>query len=43
MSYSFGGQVMSAWYLVDDGYAGEKEVPRLIREAVHGGLFAKED
>ncbi|MBN9053269.1 MAG: c-type cytochrome, partial [Rhizobiales bacterium] len=34
MAYSFGGQVMSAWYLVEDGYAGEREVPRLIREAI---------
>lgn len=42
MSYSFGGQVMSAWYLVDDGYAGEMEVPRLIREATRGGLFSGE-
>lgn len=42
MSYSFGGQVMSAWYLVEDGYAGEMEVPRLIREATFGGLIARE-
>ncbi|MDQ5895851.1 MAG: TetR/AcrR family transcriptional regulator, mexCD-oprJ operon repressor [Actinomycetota bacterium] len=41
MSYSFSGQVMSAWYLVEDGYAGEMEVPRLIHEAVFGGLVAK--
>lgn len=41
MSYSFGGQVMSAWYLVEDGYAGELEVPRLIREATFGGFTAK--
>ncbi len=41
MSYSFGGQVMSAWYLVEDGYAGEMEVPRLIREATFGGLTAR--
>jgi len=40
MSYSFGGQVMSAWYLVEDGYAGEREVPRLIREATFGGFTA---
>ncbi|MBN8867619.1 MAG: TetR/AcrR family transcriptional regulator [Solirubrobacterales bacterium] len=42
MAYSFGGQVMSAWYLVEDGYAGELEVPRLIREATFGGFAAKE-
>lgn len=42
MSYSFGGQVMSAWYLVEDGYAGEREVPRLIREATFGGFTAGE-
>ena len=42
MSYSFGGQVMSAWFLVEDGYAGEMEVPRLIRETAFGGLTAKE-
>mgnify|MGYP000308242598 CR=1 FL=1 len=41
MSYSFGGQVMSAWYLVEDGYAGEMEVPRLIREATFGGFTAQ--
>lgn len=40
MSYSFGGQVMSVWYLVEDGYAGEREVPRLIREALLGGFLA---
>ena len=43
MSYSFGGQVMSAWFLVEDGYAGEMEVPRLIRETTFGGLTAKGD
>lgn len=42
MSYSFGGQVMSAWYLVEDGYAGEMEVPRLIREATRGGLVNRD-
>lgn len=42
MSYSFGGQVMSVWFLVEDGYAGEMEVPRLIREATHGGLVNPE-
>lgn len=42
MAYSFSGQVMSAWYLVEDGYAGEREVPRLIREAILGGFTAKE-
>ena len=41
MSYSFGGRVMSAWYLVEDGYAGEMEVPRLIREATFGGFTAQ--
>ncbi len=41
MSYSFGGQVISAWYLVEDGYAGEREVPRLIREVTFGGFTAK--
>lgn len=40
MSYSFGGQVMSAWFLVEDGFAGEREVPRLIREATFGGFTA---
>lgn len=42
MSYSFGGQVMSAWYVVEDGYAGELEVPRMIREVTYGGLLADE-
>lgn len=42
MSYSFTGQVMSAWYLVEDGYAGEMEVPRMIREATFSGFAAKE-
>ncbi len=43
MSYSFSGQVMSAWYLVEDGYAGELEVPRLIREALFDGFATKEE
>ena len=43
MPYSFGGQVMSAWYLVEGGYAGEMEVPRLIRETTFGGFTAKGD
>jgi len=36
--YSLGGQIMSAWYLVDDGHAGAREVPRLVRAAVIDGI-----
>lgn len=36
--YSLGGQIMSAWYLVDDGHAGAREVPRLVRTAVIDGI-----
>jgi AcrR family transcriptional regulator len=39
--YSLGSQVMSAWYLVDEGYAGPREVPRLVRSAVLDGVRAR--
>lgn len=39
--YSLGSQVMSAWYLVDEGYAGAREVPRLVRTAVLDGVRAR--
>lgn len=39
LGYSLGAQVMSAWYLVDDGYAGAKDVPRLVRTAILDGVL----
>lgn len=39
--YSLGSQVMSAWYLVDEGYAGAREVPRLVRTALLDGVRAR--
>ena len=41
LAYSLGGQIMSAWYLVDDGHAGAREVPRLVRTAVLEGVLAR--
>ncbi len=41
LAYSLGGQIMSAWYLVEDGYAGALEVPRLVRAAVIEGVLAR--
>ncbi len=41
LAYSLGGQIMSAWYLVDDGHAGAREVPRLVRTAVIEGVLAR--
>jgi AcrR family transcriptional regulator len=43
LAYSLGGQIMSAWYLVDDGHAGAREVPRLVRAAVIDGIRATGD
>jgi TetR/AcrR family transcriptional regulator, mexCD-oprJ operon repressor len=40
LAYSLGSQVMSAWYLVDEGHAGAREVPRLVRAATLEGLLA---
>lgn len=40
LAYSLGSQVMSAWYLVEDGYTGAKDVPRLVRTAVLDGALA---
>lgn len=40
LAYSLGSQVISAWYLVDDGYAGAKDVPRLVRAAILDGVLA---
>ncbi|MCB0827940.1 MAG: TetR/AcrR family transcriptional regulator [Solirubrobacterales bacterium] len=40
LTYSLGSQVMSAWYMVDDGYAGARDVPRLVRAAVLEGVLA---
>jgi len=39
--YSLGAQVMSAWYLVDEGFAGAREVPRLVRAVVLDGVRAR--
>lgn len=39
LGYTLGAQVMSAWYLVDDGYAGAKDVPRMVRTAILDGLL----
>lgn len=41
LAYSLGSQVMSAWYLVDEGYAGARDVPRLIRIAILEGVLAR--
>ncbi len=41
LAYSLGGQIMSAWYLVDDGHAGAREVPRLVRTAVIEGVLTR--
>jgi len=41
LTYSLGSQVMSAWYMVDDGYAGARDVPRLVRAAVLEGVLAE--
>ena len=41
LAYSLGGQIMSAWYLVEDGHAGAREVPRLVRTAVIEGVLAR--
>lgn len=38
LGYSLGAQVMSAWYLVDEGFAGAKDVPRLVRSAILEGI-----
>lgn len=38
LGYSLGSQVMTAWYLVEDGFAGAKDVPRLVRSAVLEGI-----
>ncbi|MCO5314952.1 MAG: TetR/AcrR family transcriptional regulator [Solirubrobacterales bacterium] len=41
LGYSLGAQVMSAWYLVEDGYAGTRDVPRLVRSAILDGVLAE--
>lgn len=41
LAYSLGAQVISAWYLVDDGYAGARDVPRLVRAAILDGVLAR--
>ena len=40
LTYSLGSQVMSAWYLVGDGFAGARDVPRLVRAAVLEGVLS---
>ena len=32
---------MSAWYLVDEGLAGARDVPRLVRIATLDGITAR--
>jgi len=39
--YSMGSQVMSAWYLVDEGLAGARDVPRIVRIATLEGIAAR--
>lgn len=39
LAYSLGSQVMSAWHLVEDGYAGARDVPRLVRAAILDGVL----
>ena len=41
LAYSMGSQVMSAWFLVDEGLAGAREVPRLVRIATLEGISAR--
>jgi len=41
LAYSLGSQVMSAWYLVDEGHAGARDVPRLVRTAILEGVRAR--
>ena len=41
LAYSMGSQVMSAWYLVDEGFAGARDVPRLVRTATLDGISAR--
>jgi len=41
LAYSMGSQVMSAWYLVDEGLAGARDVPRLVRIATLDGISAR--
>lgn len=41
LAYSLSSQVMSAWYLVDEGFAGARDVPRLIRIAILEGVRAR--
>jgi TetR/AcrR family transcriptional regulator, mexCD-oprJ operon repressor len=41
LAYSLGAQVMSAWYLVDEGFAGARDVPRLVRTAILEGVLAR--
>ncbi len=41
LAYSMGAQVMSAWYLVDEGLAGAREVPRMVRIATLDGIGAR--
>jgi len=41
LAYSLGSQVMSAWYLVDEGFAGARDVPRLVRIAILEGVLAR--
>jgi hypothetical protein len=41
LAYSMGSQMMSAWYLVDEGFAGARDVPRLVRTATLEGIQAR--
>ncbi|MDQ2700054.1 MAG: TetR/AcrR family transcriptional regulator [Actinomycetota bacterium] len=41
LAYSMGSQAMSAWFLVDDGFAGARDVPRLVRAATLEGIQAR--
>ncbi|MGB0119622.1 MAG: TetR/AcrR family transcriptional regulator [Solirubrobacterales bacterium] len=41
LAYSLGSQVMSAWYMVDEGFSGARDVPRLVRTSFLDGVGAR--
>lgn len=41
LAYSLGSQVMSAWYMVDEGFSGARDVPRLVRTSFLDGVCAR--
>ena len=39
--YSVGSQLTALWWAIDDGFAGTRDAPRLIRATVLGGIAAR--